>query len=325
MMFDVIVVGAGPAGLRAALVLGRCRRRVLVCDRGHQRNVRSRQLNGYLTRDDIPPIELRRIGWEQLARYDSVKVRDVEATGAQCSGAGFTVTLADGTQAEARKLLLATGVLDDLPHIQGIEELYGISVHHCPYCDGWEVRDQKLAIYGRGELGEGLALELTGWSDDLVLFTDGPAELTAHDRDRLARHRIRVREERITALEGTQGQLTHVRLATGEEVPRTALFFRTIFRQASDLATKLGCILTQKGVIPTEAYERTTIPGLYVAGDASRHVQLSIVAASEGAEAAFAINTELLKEDLAHAEAAVSQPDGHHSASTDAKRRESGV
>lgn len=301
-MFDVVIIGAGPAGLSAAEILGRCRRHVLICDRGHQRNARSRQLNGCLTRGGIVPTELRRIGREELARYGSVMLRDIEATDVAQGGPGFVVTLKDGTSVETRKLLLATGVLDDLPDIPGFEALYGTSVHHCPYCDGWEVRDQPLAIYGRGEHGKGLALELTGWSRDLVLCTDGPAELTPHQRERLALHGIAVREERIAALEGRDGRLDCIRFASGERLPRAALFFRTMFRQASSFAVKLGCKLTTKGVVPTETYERTGIPGLFVAGDASRHVQLSIVAAAEGVEAAFALNTELLKEDLARAE-----------------------
>lgn len=308
--FDVVVVGAGPAGLSAALVLGRCRRRVLVCDRGHQRNARARRLGGYLTRDGIVPTDLRRLGRDELAQYDGVTMRDVEATRAMRSGRGFEMTLADGSRIFARKLLLATGLIDELPDIEGFARLYGRSVHHCPYCDGWEVRDQPLAVYGRGEMGKGMALELTGWSRDLVLCTDGPAELMPHDRDRLARHGISIREERIAALEGTDERLEHIRFATGERIPRRALFFRTMYRQASDLATGLGCILMEKGVIETEAYERTDVPGLYVAGDASRYVQLSIVAAAEGAKAAFAINTELLREDLAGREGDRSQSSG---------------
>jgi len=300
--FDAVTVGAGPAGLSAALILGRSRRRVLVCDRGQQRNLRSRQLNGYLTRDGIPPIELRRLGRDELTQYDGVAIMVVEVTSANRFGRGFELTLADESRVFARKVLLATGVLDDLPDIEGFARFYGRSVHHCPYCDGWEVRDQPLAIYGRGELGKGMALELTGWSRDLVLCTDGPAELTPHDRARLARHGIALREEPIAALEGTGEALEHIRFITGEWLPRRALFFHTTFRQASDLATGLGCILMKKGVIETEAFEWTVVPGLYVAGDASRHVQLSIVAAAEGAEAAFAINTKLLREDLAERE-----------------------
>jgi thioredoxin reductase len=297
-MYDVIVVGGGPAGLSAALILGRCRRRVLVCDAGRPRNAASHGLHGFLTRDGIGPADLLRIGREQLRPYNSVEVREVEVAGARCFDNRFEVTLSDGTRLRSRKLLLATGVVDHLPEVAGIEEFYGRSVFHCPYCDGWEVRDQPLAIYGRGEQGRGLALELTAWSDDLVLCTDGPAGLLAEDLKRLAEHSIAVREDRIARLEGTDGVLERLVFTNGETLARRALFFSAGQHQRSDLAAKLGCEFTDKGAVLTGEYETTNVPGLYVAGDASRLVQLAIVAAAEGAKAAFAINTALLKEDF---------------------------
>lgn len=297
-MYDVVIVGAGPAGLSAALILGRCSRHVLVCDRGGQRNRWARQQNGFLSRDGIDPAEFRRIAREQMAKYETVEIRDVAVTEVERREDRYAVVLADGTRVVARKLLLATGVLDELPPIPGFEAFYGKSAHHCPYCDGWEWRDQPLAVYGRGEEGKGMALELTGWSRDLVLCTDGPAEISPHDRERLARNGIGLREERITGLEGPDGMLERIRFETGEVLPRRALFFNTGSHQASDLARQLGCPLTRKGSVETSSYEQTAIPGLYVAGDASRHVQFSVVAAAEGAMAAFAINTELLKEEL---------------------------
>lgn len=298
-MYDAIIVGAGPAGLSAALILGRCCRRVLVCDAGHPRNSASQALNGFLTRDGIQPLELRRIGREQLGMYDTVEIRDVPAVDARClDGGRFEVTLGDGTVLQARTLLLATGVVDQLPDIAGFEEFYGRSVFHCPYCDGWEVRNQPLAIYGRGQNGKGLALELTAWSRDLVLCTDGPMELESEDQERLARNGILIREEKIVSLQGSNGVLQRVQFATGAPLARRAMFFSTGHHQMSDLAARLGCDFTPKGAVNTGTYEQTNVPGLYVAGDASRRVELTIVAAAEGAEAAFAINTQLLKEDL---------------------------
>jgi thioredoxin reductase len=299
-MYDVIVVGAGPAGLSAALILGRSRRRVIVCDTGHPRNAAADALHGYLTRDGINPLEFLRISREQLQQYDSVELRSVEVVGAACrEDARFDVTLTGGERLVTRKLLIATGVSDHLPGIPGFRELYGRSVFHCPYCDGWEVRDQPLAVYGRGERGLGLSLELTGWSRDLVLCTDGPAEIDAPGLARLDRTGIRIRGEQVVRLEGTDGILERVVFATGDELPRRALFFSTGQTQQSPLATSLGCELTEKGTVWTGKYETTHLPGLYVAGDASRAVQWVVVAAAEGAEAAFAINTDLLREDLA--------------------------
>ena len=297
-MYDVTIVGAGPAGLSAALMLGRSRRRVLVCDTGRPRNAASQAMHGYLTRDGISPGEFLAIAREQLRQYDTVEIRDIEVVEASCeSDARFHVVLADGTSIASRKLLIATGVIDNIPEIPGFRELYGRGVFHCPYCDGWEVRDQPLAIYGRGARGLGLSLELTGWSHDLVLCTDGPSEIAAEDLARLARNGVRVREDRVLRLDGTSA-LERVVFADGDPLPRRALFFTTGQTQQSQLALALGCEFNEKGTVRTGKYESTHLSGLYVAGDASRAVQWVVVAAAEGAEAAFAINTDLLKEDL---------------------------
>jgi thioredoxin reductase len=302
-MFDVIVVGAGPAGLSAALILGRCRRRVLVCDTGRPRNAASGGLHGFLSRDGIKPTELLRVGREQLRPYDTVELRDVEVTDADCREGGFEVTLKDGSRLACRMLLLATGVVDRVPPVPGVEGLYGRSVFHCPYCDAWEVRDQPLAAYGRKQAGVNLALELTVWSGDVVLCTDG-ARLPAEGRERLGRHGIPVREEKIAALEGDDGVLRRVVFAGGPPLPRRALFFSTGYEQRSDLAARLGCDFTRRGAVQAGKFEATNVPRLFVAGDASRDVQLAVVAAAEGAKAAFAINSALLKEDLERAEPA---------------------
>ena len=293
-----MIVGAGPAGMSAALVLGRCRRSVLVCDTGNPRNAASHALHGYLTRDGIDPKEFRTIGRGELERYDTVELRSVGVTAAQCKpDARFEVTLADHQIVRSRKLLIATGVCDNLPEIDGIRELYGRSVFHCPYCDGWEVRDQPIAIYGRGARGLGLSLELTTWSRDLVLCTDGPSEITDDDRARLERNGIALREARVAAMRGRDGILERIIFENGDELPRRALFFTAGQSQRSKLAMDLGCEINEKGTVRTGKYEMTHLPGLFVAGDASRAVQWVIVAAAEGAEAAFAINTDLTKED----------------------------
>lgn len=298
-LHDVIVVGAGPAGLSAALMLGRCRRSVLVFDSGQPRNRASRALHGYLTRDGISPAEFLRLARAELEAYDTVRLEDVEVAAAECQPDGhFRVRLATGRECVARKLLLATGVVDNLPDIPGFRELYGRSVFHCPYCDGWEVRDTPIAIYGRGARGAGLSLELTAWSRDLVLCTDGPAEIEDERLDQLARNGIAVRESRVARLEGRDGVLSQLVFSEGPPLPRRALFFTTGQYQRSDLLTNLGCEFTEKGTVRTGKYESTHLPGLFVCGDASRAVQWVVVAASEGAEAAYAINSDLIREDV---------------------------
>jgi thioredoxin reductase len=299
MRYDCIIVGAGPAGLSAALMLGRCRRRVLVCDAGESRNARSKGLHNYLTRDGIAPLEFLRLARKEVEEYPTIEFLPAEVKDARRTSDGFTVVLADRTELGARKLLLATGVVDDLPDIDGLRPLYGTSVHHCPYCDGWEWRDQPIAIFGRGEEGFALALALTVWSDDLVLCTDGPSRLTRTQREQLERVGIAVREDEVVRLEGQRGWLSRVIFAEGEPLPRRALFLSSAQHQRSDLALRLGCRFTEKGAVNTGSCEATDVPGLYVAGDASKDTQFVIVAAAEGAEAGMAINKALLKDDLA--------------------------
>jgi thioredoxin reductase len=296
--YDVIIVGGGPAGLSAALLLGRCRRSVLVCDTGRPRNRASLALHGYLTRDGVSPKEFIALARRELEQYATVELRDVEVVDAECRESDFVVTLERGEEVSSRKLLLATGVVDNLPDVPGIRDFYGSSVFHCPYCDAWEIRDQPIGIYGRGDKGLGLSLELTAWSRDLILFTDGESGIDETGKARLVRCGVALREDRVARLEGSGGVLERVVLASGEAVSRRALFFTLGQEQRSPLASRLGCALNEKGTVPTGKYETTHLRGLFVAGDASRAVQWVVVAAAEGAEAAFAINTDLIKEDL---------------------------
>lgn len=297
-MYDVIIVGAGPAGLSAALLLGRCRRQVLVCDAGHPRNASSRAMHGFLTRDGTPPTTFLQQGREQLRLYPDVEFREVMVVDAERSSEYFTVTLADSRREVTRKLLFTTGMIDELPAIEGLAPLYGKSVFPCPYCDGWEVRDQPLAVYGKDEGGKRLAGLLTQWSRDLVLCTDGPSALSPQDLAQLAHLGMTVREERITRLEGQGGQLEAIVFEHGERLPRRALFLHPHQRQQCDLPAKLGYVFPAERLgLRKEGYGQEAIPGLYVAGDMFRS-QWVINAASEGAEAAFSIHTALLMEDL---------------------------
>jgi thioredoxin reductase len=280
-------------------MLGRCRRSVLVCDVGEPRNAKSSGLHGFLTRDGIPPSEFLRIAREEVARYPAVEFHRGKIVDARRTSGGFTVECLGGLKFSSRKLLLATGVVDELPQVEGLHELYGRSVHHCPYCDGWEWRDQPLAVYGRGEAGSALAIGLTVWSDDVVLCSDGPHNLSEKEEDALARVGIEVREEPIVRLDGKDGRLNRIVFASGAALERSALFFGSGQHQRSPLAEKLGAQFNEKGAVDTGVCESTNVPGLYVAGDSSKEAQFVIVAAAEGTQAAMAINKALLKDDLA--------------------------
>jgi thioredoxin reductase len=295
--WDCVIVGGGPAGLSAALMLGRCRRRVLLCDVGEQRNHRSHALHAYLTRDGVAPDEFLRLARAELGRYATVECRELEIGEASRENGGFALRGSDGTRLHTRKLLLATGVIDELPALDGLDALYGTSVHHCPYCDAWEWQDRPLAAYGEGEAASGLALSLTFWSPDVLLCTGG-TELPAGAVGRLAAAGVGIRAERIVRLEGNDGRLERIVFAGGEPAVRSALFVVAGQRQRSPLAERLGCRFTEKGTVDTGTCEVTNVPGLFVAGDASKEAQFVVVAAAEGTEAAMAIHKSLMKEDL---------------------------
>ena len=295
-MFDVIVVGGGPAGLSAALMLGRCRRRVLVCDFGQPRNRRSRALHGYLTRDGVEPPALNDLGRRELSAY-GVEFRCVGVTAAQREPNHFRVSLASGAEEQARYLLIATGVVDDLPAIPGFEDCYGRSIFHCPYCDGWECRDRRIAAFGRGKDVAGLALGLRTWSRDVVVCTHG-TRLDGASVERLARNGIAVRPERIAAIDHRDGELSRVVFDEGDAIDRDVLFFATAQHPQSPLAVALGCTLTRRGVVKTGASCDTNVERVFVAGDASRDAQFVVVAAAEGVKAAVAINKALQAEEL---------------------------
>jgi thioredoxin reductase len=295
--YDVIVVGGGPAGLSAALVLGRSRRRVVVCDVGRPRNAAAAHAHGFLTRDGIAPLDFLSLGRKELETY-GIEVREALVTHVERVDHGMTVTLDGGVRIRGRKLLLATGVVDVLPVLPGFDDLYGTSIHHCPYCDGWENRDCPLAVYGAPDAASGLALSLLTWSTDLVVCTDG-RRLTARARARLHSAGIPARTDKIVRLEGTRGRLERIVFADGPPLPRHALFFNTDQGQRSPLAEQLGCQFTRTGHVRCDRKGRTGVPHLFMAGDANGDVQFVVVAAAEGAEAAVAINKELQEEDRA--------------------------
>jgi len=302
-MFDVVIVGGGTAGLSAALMLGRSRRRVLLCDSGAPRNAPSPHAHSFFTRDGASPLELLDIGRAQLKQYDSVERKSCAVVDALRTEDGFNVVLDDGTSVAARRLLLATGVIDELPPIPGLAEMWGVSALHCPYCHGWEVRDEPLAVLGGEAAGIEQVLLIFNWSRDLVFCTNGAATLSDDDRGRLANRGIPVHEGRIARLEGTDGRLERIVFENGELLSRTALFLPPVQRQRSDLPAKLGCTLTRPlptmEIIQVDAIGYTGVPGVYAAGDAASMMQQIALAAANGGTAGAMINRDLVMEDLA--------------------------
>jgi thioredoxin reductase len=297
--WDVLVVGGGPAGLSAALVLGRCLRRVLVCDAGPKRNQASGALHGFLSRDGLPPRDLLHIAREQLRAYPTVVQRAARVAAIVPRGALFAATLAGGRRVTARRVLLATGVADDLPDWPGLRRFYGRCVFHCPYCDAYEVRGRRLAVWGATPAAAGLAVKLRSWSPHVVLLTGGAYPLSPRRRAMLATQGVRVLESAVARLGGKGHVLGRVHLADGTALPCDALFLTVGCRQACDLADRLGCRFVKETAVAVRRDGSTAVKGLFVAGDASIDSQMIVVAAAEGARAAIAINEQLLREDRA--------------------------
>jgi len=248
-VLDAIVIGGGPAGLSAALVLGRCLRRVLVCDAGHPRNEPARIFNGFLSRDGSSPAEFLQICRDQLRRYETIEFRRVKVVDVERGDCRFTAILENGDRVAGRMLLLATGLVDELPPIENFRRFYGSTVHNCPYCDGWECRDQPIAVTGGNQDSVDLAIELLLWSKDLVLCTNGPLTCDRKTVETIRRLDIRVIETPISRLEGESDKLEGIRFMDGNFLPRSALFFSPGQYQRSHLAEQLGFMLREMPVV----------------------------------------------------------------------------
>lgn len=293
---DVIVIGGGAAGLSAALVLSRASRGVLVVDAGEPRNAPAAHVQGFLSRDGMAPSELLRVGRAEVERYGG-HIRSGKAVDLRFSASGqLEVVLDDGSRLSARRLLVATGLKDELPSVPGAHERFGRDVLHCPYCHGYEVRDRRLGVIGGGANSLHQVQLVRQWAADVVFFPAGTV-LTADQREQLVARAIGVEEQPLTRLVVEDDVLIGVEVDDGRVVRRDAVFVAPRFVPHTELLRRLGCVLDEHGWVVADG-GRTSVPGVWVAGNVSNPRAQVITAAGEGSAAAIALHADLVEEDV---------------------------
>ncbi|GAB2612712.1 NAD(P)/FAD-dependent oxidoreductase [Kribbella endophytica] len=310
-MYDVIVIGGGVAGLSGALPLVRSRRSVLVIDQGDPRNAPADGVHNYLTRDGIPPLELTALGRQEVTGYGG-EVLTGTVTSARASSEGFVVETADGRSYESRRLLVTTGLTDQLPDVPGLAERFGRDVLHCPFCHGWEVRDQAIGVLATGPMAVHQTMMFRQLSDDVTLFLHTGPEPTEQEWEELAARGISVVQGVVEQLEVTDDQLTGVRLEGGRVIPRQALAVQTTLRARAEFLDELGLKAVDRevrGFVIGTAVEAgpggtTSVQGVWVAGNVTDPMGQVVTSAAAGFSAGAAINGDLVGEDTRLAVAA---------------------
>lgn len=299
---DVLIVGGGAAGLSAALVLSRARRSVVVIDAGQPRNAPAAHMHGFLGSDGLPPADLLAAGRREILGYGAELVPGTATAITRIrTGRGLThfeVTLDDETAISARRILVSTGLRDDVPEIPGLKERWGRDVLHCPYCHGFEVRDQPLGVIGGTKEAILHAQIIRQWSDDVIYFTNG-VPVDDVDKERFRARNIAVVDGQIAELVTEDDRLTGVALLSGQFVPRAAVFVRPRFVPNASLLAGVGCESDTNGWTTVDQTGRTSVPGIWAAGNAVNPRAQVITAAGEGSAAAIAINNDLVEEDVA--------------------------
>lgn len=303
MIYDVVIVGGGPAGLAAALALGRARKRVLLCDAGEPRNARAVQMHNFVTRDGATPADFRRVAREQLAAYPNVECKAVQVAALTGTKGAFEVAFATGTSSvTAKRVLLCTGMIDEMLPIAGFRELWGRAVFQCPYCHGWEVQDRRWGYLVRPEHVSHLAmfaLQLCGWTNDVTVFTNGVVDIGTEVQQLLSAGGVVVEAAPVQRLVAQGDTLIAVELENGRDVACETLFAHPPQQQVAFVRT-LALALDSDGFVQVDPMSRqTSLPGIFAAGDLTSRMQAAIAAAASGMQAAAVINVELAMERAA--------------------------
>lgn len=296
-MLDCIIIGGGPAGLNAALVMGRAGRETILFDEDQPRNRVTQESHGFITQDGVKPSKFKKRGRADVLKYPSVSIKEERVENIERADELFTVLTKSGAEYVTKKVILATGLQDVLPKIEGLPLVYGTSVFSCPFCDGWEMRDQALAVIAENERAFHMGKLLSNWSSDVIVFTNGHQVLSETEKEVLNRQHMTVVEKKIEHLHSKEGQLQSIRLETGEEIQRSAGIVMTDLIQSAPFAKQLGCEITSNGGVKVDSLGRTTVKGIYACGDTSLSAPAQLViAAGEGSKAAAGVIADLVEE-----------------------------
>ena len=296
--FDVIIVGGSYSGLAAGMALGRALKKVLIIDSGKPCNRQTPHSHNFITQDGKTPTEIATLAKQQVEKYDTVTFFNGLATMGTKTEKGFEIQTALGETFAAKKLIFATGISDIMPDIPGYAECWGISVLHCPYCHGYEIRNERTGILGNGEYGFEFSTLISNWTKDLTLFTNGPSTLTTEQSAKVKGHNIKIVESEIEKLEHAQGHLQKIIFKDGTVTNMKALYARPAFKQHCTIPEMLGCELTEEGYVKIDAFQKTTIPGVFACGDSTTRMRAVANAVAMGTAAGAIVNKEIVFEEF---------------------------
>ena len=296
--FDVIIVGGSYSGLAAGMALGRALRKVLIIDSGNPCNKQTPHSHNFLTNDGKTPEEIAGIAKQQLQKYDTVSFLEAWVASGRKTEGGFELQIQSGETYTARKLVFATGIKDIMPGIPGFAECWGISVLHCPYCHGYEVRRQKTGILANGTDAFELVSLISNWTDDLTLYTNDKSMLSEQQSNKLYTHKVNISEKKIDHIEHKNGYIENIIFSDKERVPLKALYARVPFAQQSSVPLSLGCEVSPEGYFKTDFQQRTSVRGIFACGDNSSRMRTVANAVSTGTAAGIMVNRELIEEDF---------------------------
>lgn len=297
MLLDCAIIGGGPAGLSAALVVGRGRKQVIVFDNELPRNRVTQESHGFITNDGMTPFEIRQAGEADLQKYPHIQIKRSQIVDIQKKEESFTLLTHEGDAFEAKKIILATGLQDILPEIEGIHDVYGKTLFSCPFCDGWELKEKALALIAENQRALHMAKLLSNWTKDLIVFTNGHM-LAEEDKTLLTAHSIQVIDVPIVSIDHDNGQLRSLQLANGEIVNREGGFVASEFKQSAPFAEKLGCQMTKNAGIETDILGRTTVSGVFACGDNLGGPAQLVLAAAAGSQAGMGVIHDLVQEEF---------------------------